>query len=405
MTIHRIAATVAALVAGTAAAHAATVPHFLYSDQSTDQVILTRDLNGDGDANDPGETQVFLDANNASGLTTPTGSVFTMTQGRDGAVYIGDGPTDTVYRLRDNNGNNTAQDAGEASVWFSADNAGGLSLHTPNGVATGPDGAVYIVEADTRGNPDGDFVYRTQDLNGDGDANDAGEAVKWLDLQALNANSSAFEIRFDGDTAYIADTVGGDPNVIYRARDTNGDGSVTPDEVTQFITEDNAQGIPVDFAMEAQNGSLYLWEFLNFSGPQSLFRLTDLDGSGTIGAGEGVEVWNSTLLPQGITSFVGFGIGINDDGSVLLTSNARDAAGDNLFYLVDLNGDGDYLDPGETNVWLARSQHGTLPNRARNAIGYVPTQAPAPVPLPAGAPLILGALGALAALRTRRRQS
>jgi len=102
----------------------------LFSDQTTDQVLYAADLNNDGDANDAGEVRVFFDSNNASGLTSPSSNVFQLTQSAAGDVYVGDGGSDTVYRLRDRNGNDNAQDAGEASVWFSSENANGFALQT-----------------------------------------------------------------------------------------------------------------------------------------------------------------------------------------------------------------------------------------------------------------------------------
>lgn len=45
-----------------------------------------------------------------------------------------------VYRLTDTDNDGDAQDAGEATVWFSTDNAGGFSTITPNRIAEGGDG-------------------------------------------------------------------------------------------------------------------------------------------------------------------------------------------------------------------------------------------------------------------------
>lgn len=141
-----------------------------------------------------------------------------------------------------------------------------------------------MVEADVVSTPNGDYVYRTQDLNDDGDAEDAGDATLWLDLKALNPAASAFEVSFDGDAAYVTDTDGADSNIIYRAEDIDGDGTVSAGEVTRFIDGDNAFGVPVDFAMDARGGSVFLREFLDTAGPMSVFELTDLDGSGLIDA-------------------------------------------------------------------------------------------------------------------------
>lgn len=371
----------------------------LFSDQSQDAIFLTRDRNGDGDAADAGETKLFFGDGNASGLADPTGNVFTLHQGKDGNVYAGDGNTDTVYRLRDLNGDNDAQDAGEASVWFSGGNASGFPLLTPNGLAEGNDGAIYIVEADTVSAPNGDFVYRTQDLNNDGDANDAGEATKWLDLKALNPSSSAFEITFSGDDAFIADTAGGDVNRIYRARDTDSSGAIDNSEVEVFIDGDNPFGVPVDFAITADDGTVYTVDLFGATGEQSIFKLTDLDDSGAIDdASEAIEIWSSDLAPDGFPPGAVFSVAaIGDD--LFFTSNGGDAASDNIYRLVDLNNDGDFLDPGETTIWTSRELTGDLPIRPRAIAAF--TTVPEPSMLAVFAGGLLLTLGASA----RRQKS
>lgn len=379
---------------------AATLSSFLVSDQSRDEIQLFTDLNGDGDTNDAGEVKTFFGAANASGLAAPAGNVFALGQTTSGAVFAGDGGTDTVYRLQDLNHNGTADDAGEASVWFSgAANASGYRLNTPNGIAEGPDGAIYVVEADTSGTPTGDWVYRTEDLNGDGDANDAGEAVQWLDLKALNVASSPFEIRFDGDTAYVIDSAGATPNTIYTARDADGNGVVEGSEVTVFAT-DATTGAIFDFAMDVGLGSVWTWQWLPEDGLSSVFRLTDLDGSGTIDTSETFEVWNTSLLDPMYSFLAGFGLALNETtGEILITSNAGSANGTWITRLLDLDGDGAFWGDGESQVVLSLLEQGEVPDRPRNVAFYTP----APVPLPAGLPLLGAALGGLALLRRRRR--
>jgi len=376
-------------------AHAVSF-QMIYSDQTTDQIIHAFDLNGDGDANDAGETSVFFDGTNVSGLAQPTGSVFTMTQGTGGEVYVGDGGSDTVYRLQDRNGNNNAQDAGEAQVWFSADNAEGLALITPNGVAQGGDGAIYVVEADTVGTPNGDFVYRTRDLNGDGDANDAGESSVWLDLTALSPTSSPFEIRFDGDVAYIIDSNGGGTNVVYRAEDTNADGQVTGSEVSVYIDENDA---PVDFALSVFGGDVFTMELLDFSGSQSLFRIDDVNADGVIdGFDDIIEVWNG----DGTDLFAAFSLDVRDN-MALVTSNGGAATQDLIMSLIDRNLDGDFFDDNEAVPFLSRDQNGVLPVRPRSVIFYDPTIAVSAVPVPAALPLLASGLIVLGVLGRRKR--
>lgn len=76
-------------------------------------------------------------------------------------------------------------------------------------------------------------------------------------------------------------------------------------------------------------------------------------------------------IPKEIVSGVGFGVAVGPDGSVLLTSNGRNANEDNIFLLQDLNGDGDYRDEGETTVWQSRAVSGDVPDRPR-AVAFAP---------------------------------
>ncbi|MEM1361927.1 MAG: hypothetical protein AAGF94_09465 [Pseudomonadota bacterium] len=382
------------LMASTIAAEASSLPSFLFSDQSEDAVVLVQDTNADGDGQDPGEATIFFDENNASGLVTPTSNVFTLEQDRSGTVYVGDGNTDAVYAVRDKNGDSDAQDAGEAQVWFSAaGNADGRSLLTPNGLAVGNDGAIYITEADVISTQSGDFIYRTEDLNNDGDAQDLGESSIWLDLKALDPASSAFEIAFDGDVAYVIDSAGGSPR-IYRAEDTSNDGSIDINtEVTTYIDDTNAFGVGFFFAMDVALGSVFVADF------GVITQLTDLNGSGTIDqANEAVEVWDETLMPLSNPNGFNFGLAANDEGDLLMVSNGGTTS-DLVVYLSDTNDNG-LFSADETTVAISRDQNGTFPNRARTALFY---DAPAPVSVPPALPLLAGALGVMGVLRRRPR--
>ena len=333
-------------------------------DQGLDQLLLAQDFNGDGDANDPLEASVYFDGTNASGLDTPTNNVFTVFQSQIGFVYYGDGTTDRVYRLVDLNQDGDALDIDEATVWFSEDNANGFTLPTPNGIAQGGDGAIYIVNAGTGSRPT-DAVYRTVDLNGDGDANDEYESSIWLDLQDLNSSSSAFDIEFSDNVAYIADLVGGDDDVIYRAEDGNGNGVIDVGEANVFIDDANPFGVPLDFSLAVDGDEVYTWESLDFAGPQSVYRLRDRNNSNTIDAANEVfEVWNTDALPAGFGVFNGFSIAIGPNRDLVVTSNGSGNE-NNVFRLSDLNQDGDYFDAGETLPYLASSLTGNIPDRAR----------------------------------------
>jgi hypothetical protein len=225
---------------------------------------------------------------------------------------------------------------------------------------------IYIVNAGTGSSPT-DAIYRTVDRNGDGDANDAGEATVWLNLQTLNANSSAFDLSFIGDVAYLNDTNGGDPDTVYRIQDKNRNGVIDTGEATVFISDTQSFGAPIDFANADQGKSLLTYTGAgNAADPPRVFRLTDLNRSGTIdSAEEAVEVWNSDSMPQGFEAGVGFSIAADKDGDIVITTNASAAQGRNVLRLTDLNGDGDYKDLGETVVALSNALDADIANRPR----------------------------------------
>ncbi|MEM9551162.1 MAG: Ig-like domain-containing protein [Pseudomonadota bacterium] len=356
----------------------------LVGDQRLDQVLFVQDLDGDGSASSTGETIVFFDENNASGLVGPTANVFTIHQSSDKTVYIGDGTTDTVYALTDRNGDGDAQDAGEARVWFSSANAGGLSTVTPNGIHEGADGAIYIANAGTGSVPQ-DAIYRTEDLNGDGDADDAGEATLWFDVQTIIDTAVPFDLSFDGDVAYLSDLTGAATDVIYRIEDTSGDGTIQTDEVTAFISDDMNFGAPVDIANAVGvGGSLYTLTWIpDFGEIMRLYRLTDLDGSGQIDdAAEAVEVWTADAMPDGFGAEIGFSLAADEDGRLTLTGNTFSGQS-NVIQLTDLNGDGDYFDAGETVVVASSDFDGQL-DRARAVEYYEGAPAPAPTTVGGG---------------------
>jgi hypothetical protein len=362
----------------------------LIGDMTLDHIYLTQDLNGDGDADDAGESWVYFDATNGSGLPNPTASVYSIFQSISGYQFFGDGGTDSVYRMRDLNGNWNALDAGEANVWFSAaDNFYGFTLNAPNGIFQDSAGATYLLNAGTTSLPDA--LYRTVDLNLDGDANDENESTLWMDMQNLIPNSSAFGLTFLDDAAYISDLVGGDPDAVFRVRDVDGNGQIDAGEFNVFIDDTNPYGAQVGAGIVTDGINLYISESLTSVDPQKVTRLIDLNGSGDIDdASEVLEVWNEDLVPAGYFLGASWALAIGPGGELLVASSGTDE-NDNVFRLLDLTGDGDFLDHGETIVWASGHGSGVFVDNARS-LEYI-------VPEPGS--LCLLVVGALALVRRR----
>jgi len=320
----------------------------LVADLSLDGVWITRDLDGDGNARDAGESSIWFDASNESGLPEPTGSPFSLFVSIDRSVFVGDGGTDSVYRLVDLNNDRDANDAGEATVWFSAA-ASGADLATPNGLWQDDAGALYILTAGTSSTQDA--IYRTIDLNDDGDALDPGEASLWFDLQSLVPDSSAFELVFIGEAAFFVDLLGSGTDAIIRAVDADGDGMIEAGEFDVFLDDANPFGVAIGLALATDGQGLYVMENLG-SQEQILYRLEDLNGDGFIDAFDEVtELWNESLVPDGVELGSSNALAVGPDGQVMVASSGGTAA-DNLFRLVDVDGDGRFLGAGETLLYL-----------------------------------------------------
>lgn len=384
----------------------------LISDMTQDAVYITQDLNHNNNAQDPGEASIYFDANNLSGLIDPTKSVFSIFQSQTGHVYIADGGSDSVYRLSDNNADGDAQDINEANIWFSEANEGGLTLPTPNSIYEADDNALYIVNAGTGSRPN-DAIYRTVDLNADGDANDIGEASVWLDLSTLASEtlgagipdnkSSAFDITFIGNVAYIADLVGGEADTIFRASDTNNNGYIDANELTIFIDDNNAFNVPVATGLVSDDfGALYTLESAS-SKDQSLYRLFDINNNGIIdGPLETLEIWNeSSMSSLGVELGHAFGLAMGPEGEITFVSAGADNK-DNILRLIDLNGDLDFMDAGETLLWNTGNGAHQFVDFARTA-EYIKITAPVPASVPEP-PILFFFISSLAGYLLRQKR-
>ncbi|MEP6017165.1 MAG: hypothetical protein ABJ251_01630 [Paracoccaceae bacterium] len=87
-----------------------------------------------------------------------------------------------------------------------------------------------------------------------------------------------------------------------------------------------------------------------------LIRYTDLDGNKQIDvATEAFELWN----PVGFLDGAIFDFAIDGDRGLVPSNEFND--NDQILSLVDLNGDGDFLDVGETLSLLSFDEQGSFP--------------------------------------------
>lgn len=89
-------------------------------------------------------------------------------------AYVSDSTGDKIYQLDDLNLDGDYNDANETRVFYD-DTLGAFSMTNNNGIAIGFAGAVYVSDSNT------DVILALRDLDGDGKAHSAGEAKLFFD--------------------------------------------------------------------------------------------------------------------------------------------------------------------------------------------------------------------------------
>lgn len=309
------------------------------ADSSNDACWRLADLNQDGDYNDPGEqTSYYADTVGAFAWSNPAG----IGCAADGTVYVADTTTDVVYALRDQNGDGDANDPGEATVFLDNTNAGGFVMQTVNGITFDVLGRMYLANSNTSTPAAPDRIARVQDLNGDGDANDPGEVFDFYTVpnSVTPVGVSIPTKAVIGPDLAVYYTENGTaslyPKGVYRLSDGNQDGDCNDaGEAAMFWTPPVATspfywGLAID-----QQGWMYVTDH---SANEKVWRAKDLNGNAVIESNE------QTLYYQTGGS-TWWEVAVRDDGAVFLCDSQTP---DRVTRLVDLNNDGDALDPGES---------------------------------------------------------
>lgn len=368
-----------------------TIPYqrtydLLVSERGNEDILRLRDLNQDGDYADPGEASVFFTNQTPS---TPTVSGITLASttgvacGLDGTIYAVTSTSDVVVALRDLTGDGDADDAGEAAIWFSsANNLSGVQLGSAQSLAVDSLGRVLVLTANS-GSPIVGFdgILMVQDLDLDGDAEDAGEASYWLQIpnsssSLAHSNPTEFALAPDGSVVY-GDIANGGSIVkgIYRAQDVNFDGDAND------LGELNLWWIPPFTAPSSAawygfsfdpSGNLYVTNH-SPGGPRSIYRAFDADANGTIDPTE-------QQLYYSPTTGIFWDLLHRDDGTLLMI----DSTPDDILALNDLNLDGDFFDLGEANYVFDTNSLG-FPNADLRAMAFM--RAPALEMLPTVVPI------------------
>jgi hypothetical protein len=204
-----------------------------------DGIYRLTDLNADGDFQDAGEVTEYVTTGAfgpGNGPYSPQEIVFVPgTSPAVGLLRNSSSGLHGVFTFVDLNGNGRADDAGEFTPWFDATNqsgvtvSAGFAIDLDNGAPAGAPLSVYYLQLASGGV---DQLYRLTDVNGDGDANDAGEAVLVFSTAESGFTSVDVASLTDG-RVLVTDNSG---TRVIALKDLNADGLFTdPAERSTFF--------------------------------------------------------------------------------------------------------------------------------------------------------------------------
>jgi len=278
------------------------------------RVVRACDRNGDGDALDPDEQTTLFDVNGGqTGLGDPYAGRVAHSVAVDpaGNAYVihTDG---RVLRLHDTNRNGVFE-ASESTLFYRdtsvIENAQDLVSDTID--------SIYVASA----NPVAQVV-RLIDLDADGDAMDAQEAVVYSNILALGLDmTSTGKLYTEGS---------------YLMQDLNADGDALDPDETIFYGARSSGLMPLGVAIDPTTGLVHV-QHRGLTGPNEITLLTDLDSDGDA-ADTGEQTLAGTYVISGNDNSTSIQF---SPAGILYTSDAGGAPG--IWELVDSNHDGVYV--------------------------------------------------------------
>jgi hypothetical protein len=272
-------------------------------DQLLRAVYLFEDLNRDGDVQDVGESRIVADVANASGISfafptgasfDPAGILFVVNAGN---AFGNDG----IYRLEDLNGDGDFQDPGEITVWVGEGAFGpGNGPFSPQEIVFLPAGvpAVGFLRNSSAGLHG---VYRFVDLNGNGRADDPGEFTIYFDLTNSSGIAPAAGFALELDSArpgslYTIQIAAGGVDQLIRLTDLNGDGDAQDPGEAVIVFSTAESGFSAIDILSLSDGRVLLTD----NSGKRVIVLTDLDSDGLFASpGERADYFANTLLAVG----------------------------------------------------------------------------------------------------------
>ncbi|MCI0634177.1 MAG: hypothetical protein L0206_09735, partial [Actinobacteria bacterium] len=339
-----------AFAAGLGSLASAQLAEVMICDPINEHVYRLSDLNGDGDYIDADETTLLLDYVVLASFNPV--SVEVRSEGGLPTIYAVSDFPDGLYRGQDQNGDGTVGSS-EVTFFFDSQAVYGASMD-PVGVTLTADGAVWLASGfeTQRG------LWRLEDLNGDGDAMDAGEFFQMVDGSGIHpVETDTGVVGIDGEDMWRMARDGNgvvvycgfstsnpsDEDSIFRFEDKNGDGDVLdPTESVLFLNYTGKN--PLMPQNPDFGGVLPTLEVPNPDVPSQPFygRLNHVEAHVNAGTPEYFFGCDSSSTSPFSTSVTG------------------DKINGLVFRGVDANGDGDVNDAGEVNVFFDGSADGPL---------------------------------------------
>ncbi len=312
----------------------------LVVDTVGDRIVRLQDLDLDGAFTSPGESTVFFQSG-TNGITVT--NVNAIATAEDGTVYLSDPTAHLVVRLKDVDGDGAAMAANESQVFFSAANGSGIFLALNWALACSTDGFVYVAQAN---NATGGFdsVMRLRDLNNDGDAEDAGEAVDYARFAVGGAVAdsvpSGLAIGNDGTLYYVNNgTSGAVAKGVYRMHDDVIPNGVCtdPGEVSIFFTPTAVPSVTSQYWSLTTDRSGNF--FLHDTGAERIIKFNDLNADLVIQNASESLIYYSVPSASNM-----WGSALASDGTLFV---CEDQSPDRVYALRDLDQNGDCLGVNE----------------------------------------------------------